>query len=53
MVEICKKYGVLIISDEILSDFVPGELRHKHYSLVNSDYDRLVVGNSISKAFNF
>lgn len=52
--KICKKHGVLIISDEIHQDFImPG---HKHIPsaiVANGNYaDMIITANSASKTFN-
>ena len=51
------QYGTYILSDEIMADFTlyPPEQRKnatKFISLVNYSYERILVGNSISKIFN-
>lgn len=49
--------GCYILSDEIMGDFdlVAGEERkgpRKFTSLLNSNYSKIIVANSISKVFN-
>ena len=52
MLEICRKYGVYVISDEIHHDFVFGGSRHTPSALVG-EYDRfLVTLTAATKTFN-
>lgn len=48
LVELAKKYNVYLISDEIHMDILRGEF----VSLIDFDYDKIVVVNSPSKTFN-
>jgi len=51
IVRICKKYNVLIISDEIHQDIVYSG--YKHIPLTNiSDYKNIIICSSPSKTFN-
>lgn len=52
LMEICRKHGVLVISDEIHQDFVYGE--HKHYPTATlGDYDEFCITmTAASKTFN-
>lgn len=52
VVQLCKKYDVLIISDEIHSDLNISNT--KHYSLIEfcDDYDNVIVASSGNKTFN-
>jgi cystathionine beta-lyase len=52
LMEICRKHGVLVISDEIHQDFVYGE--HKHYPTATlGDYDDFCITmTAASKTFN-
>jgi len=47
--EICKKYGVVVVSDEIHADLV---YEGQNISFASLGYDRCVVLNSPSKTFN-
>lgn len=50
LLNICQKNQVLIYSDEILCDLA--FLKHSFNTLVSSGYEKVIVCNSISKAFN-
>lgn len=52
MVNICQKYRVPIISDEIHSDMIL--FKNTHYPLLNwyNDYENLIIVSSASKTFN-
>lgn len=52
IVDICKKYNVFIISDEIHSDIILWG--NKHYPITDfyNDYTNMVIVNSASKTFN-
>ncbi len=49
LMEICKKYGVVVVSDEIHADLV---YNGQNISFASLGYDRSVVLNSPSKTFN-
>jgi len=49
LMEICKKYGVVVVSDEIHADLV---YKGHNISFASLGYDRSVVLNSPSKTFN-
>ncbi|MGW8169980.1 MAG: MalY/PatB family protein [Sulfurovaceae bacterium] len=49
LMEICKKYGVLVVSDEIHADLVYGK---SNISFASLGYDRCVILNAPSKTFN-
>lgn len=51
IVKLCKKYEVLIISDEVHADFVWDE-EFISYGKFLDTYDKIVVCNSASKTFN-
>lgn len=53
MGDICRKYGVLVVSDEIHSDFVwPGN-RHLVFSALSPEYEKITITcTSPSKTFN-
>jgi cystathionine beta-lyase len=55
MVRICKKYDVVIVSDEILADLTLMSRGIKFYSLAREfpNYSKIIIANSISKAFNY
>ena len=54
IVRICKKYGVVIVSDEILSDLqLMNESRFYSLTKQFKIYSKIIIGNSISKAFNY
>lgn len=40
------------MSDEILCDLIPANQLKDFYSLINSDYEKVIVGNNIGKPFN-
>lgn len=50
-VEICKRYGVLIISDETHADFI-WKNKFISYASYYSIYDNIIIGLSTSKNFN-
>ncbi|CAA6815166.1 MAG: Aspartate aminotransferase (EC [uncultured Campylobacterales bacterium] len=50
IVSLCKKYNVLIISDEIHADIIYND--KKHLSLYNFDYENIIILNSAGKSFN-
>lgn len=51
--EICRKHGVLIVSDEIHSDFVWGENRHRVFASLAPEYEEMtIVCTAPSKTFN-
>lgn len=53
MGEICRKYGVLVVSDEIHSDFVWGENHHLVFASLSPEYEKMTVTcTSPSKTFN-
>lgn len=54
MLDICKRHGVLVISDEIHQDFVFGEHKHIPAPLVSGGKycDNLILVNAASKTFN-
>lgn len=53
MVDICKKYDVLIVSDEIHMDFVYAPYQHKVLAQLRKDYaDHIMTLYAASKTFN-
>lgn len=53
MGEICQKYGVFVISDEIHADFTFGNYRHTVFPTVNKKFEaNCAVCTSPSKSFN-
>lgn len=51
--DICLKYGVYVVSDEIHSDFVWGENRHRMFASLSPEYEQIsVTCTSPSKTFN-
>lgn len=52
LADICKKYGVIVISDEIHWDLILGGREHTTMGKFTELYDRLVVCTSCSKTFN-
>lgn len=52
MIDLCKKYNVWILSDEIHSDIV--HTNYAHIPIINSmfNYDKIVLISSASKTFN-
>lgn len=52
--DICQKYDVLVISDEIHQDFTYGDVRHiPSATVANGQYrDMIITANSASKSFN-
>lgn len=51
MMDVCKKYNVMVISDEIHHDFVYGE--NKHIPTMNiTNYNNLIMMTSSTKTFN-
>lgn len=51
--EICRRHGVLIVSDEIHADFVYGERRHIPIAGLRPDFsDRTITCTAPSKTFN-
>lgn len=50
VVELCRRYDVLLISDEIHAGFIFSG--HKHCSVLNFDYENSIMMMSASKAFN-
>jgi len=50
--EICKRYGTIIVSDEIHWDLVLGGRKHLTMGLIEEIRDQLVVCTSCSKTFN-
>ena len=51
IVQLCEKYKVSIISDEIHMDVVHEQ--HQHIPLVNFDYEHIYIATSGTKTFNF
>ena len=51
LIEICRKYNVLVVSDEIHHDLVTGSRIH-HPTATVTDYPRLITLMSASKTFN-
>ncbi|HQC35510.1 MAG TPA: MalY/PatB family protein [Bacillota bacterium] len=49
---ICRKHGVLVISDEIHQDFVWGERKHIPTATVGDYDDMLITMTALSKTFN-
>lgn len=52
LVDICKTYGVIVVSDEIHWDLVLGDHRHTTMGLFEEIHDQLIVCTSCSKTFN-
>ncbi|MCI5698815.1 MAG: pyridoxal phosphate-dependent aminotransferase [Lachnospiraceae bacterium] len=53
MGDICRKYGVLVVSDEIHSDFVWSGNRHLVFSALSPEYEKITITcTSPSKTFN-
>lgn len=51
--EICLKYGVKVVSDEIHSDFVYGDRKHYVFTTVNPGFEEFsIVCTAPSKTFN-
>ena len=51
--DICLKHGVLVVSDEIHSDFVWEENRHRMFASLDPEYEKIsVTCTSPSKTFN-
>ena len=50
--DICEKYGVIVISDEIHWDLILGGHKHVTMGQFSQLYERLVVCTSCSKTFN-
>lgn len=53
IIELCKKYGVKIISDEIHMDMVIGDRKHNPIVKWINEYDKLYLVSSGSKTFNY
>ena len=53
MGELCKKYGVLVVSDEIHSDFVWQDHQHRVFVSLSPEYEEMtVICTAPSKTFN-
>lgn len=52
VVDICKKYGVIVISDEIHWDLILGNHKHTTMGVFKELHEQLVVCTSCSKTFN-
>lgn len=52
MVELCRKHGVLIISDEIHSDVILTDRNHCSILKYKDQYDQIYLVSSASKTFN-
>lgn len=52
LIRICKKYNILIISDEIHADLVFSPATHLPLPLVADGYDRIITCMAPSKTFN-
>lgn len=52
MIELCRKYQVDLISDEIHADVILTKRRHTSIMKFTKDYDRLYLVSSPSKTFN-
>lgn len=53
MGELCKKYGVLVVSDEIHSDFVWQDHQHRVFVSLSPEYEKMTVTcTAPSKTFN-
>lgn len=50
LVELCRKYDVLLLSDEIHDGFI--FKGHKHTSVLTFDYDNVIMLMSATKSFN-
>lgn len=51
IIDLCQKYNVYLISDEIHMDVI--REGHNHIPITNYDYDKIVLVTSGSKTFNF
>ncbi|MDE8071635.1 aminotransferase class I/II-fold pyridoxal phosphate-dependent enzyme [Erysipelothrix rhusiopathiae] len=52
LVNLCKKYDVLLVSDEIHADFVHEGYTFNSILTFRNDYDKIVVSTSANKTFN-
>ncbi|MCD8007424.1 MAG: aminotransferase class I/II-fold pyridoxal phosphate-dependent enzyme, partial [Clostridiales bacterium] len=53
MGELCRKYGVLVVSDEIHQDFVFGENRHLVFANLKPEFEEIsITCTSPAKSFN-
>lgn len=53
MGELCKKYGVLVVSDEIHSDFVWQDHQHRVFVSLSPEYEKMTITcTAPSKTFN-
>ncbi len=50
--EICRKYGLIVVSDEIHWDLILGDRKHVTIGQFAELYDQLIVCTSYSKTFN-
>ena len=50
--DICLRYGLIVVSDEIHWDLILGDRKHVTMGLFPALYDRLIVCTSCSKTFN-
>ena len=50
--EICRKYGLIVVSDEIHWDLILGDRKHVTMGQFAELYDQLIVCTSCSKTFN-
>ncbi len=51
MVEICKKYNIMILSDEILAGMSLPSKEHRVYSLINEEYDQIAHTHYLCRIF--
>lgn len=49
IVKLCSRYGVYLYADEILCDLCVAQ---SFCSVLSYNYEKIIVGNSLSKAFN-
>lgn len=52
LIAICKRHEVLVISDEIHHDIIPGDKRHMPAMLAEPSYSKLIMLTAASKTFN-
>lgn len=50
--DICRQYGIIVVSDEIHWDLILGERKHVTMGCFPELYDQLIVCTSCSKTFN-
>jgi Bifunctional PLP-dependent enzyme with beta-cystathionase and maltose regulon repressor activities len=52
IVEICKKYGVILVADEVHSEFVFGDIKFNSLKKEFESYNNIIVITSPNKTFN-